>query len=530
MWKKIVSITLLIGLIFVVFIFSDSAKGLNADKPRYGGVFRLKSFIDKFHPDLDPASPDSYIFVSEQLYDGLVKLDKNLNIIPCLAEYWEISPDGKKYTFYLRKGVRFHNGRELSAEDVKFSLERLLDKETKSPYFQFFLPRVVGAEEFREGKARSVKGLVVLDKHTFEIHWRRPFISALYLLSMHFCKILPHDLAREKGKGFFWKPCGTGPFQFDYWLRTPQLEICGVRLKRNDDYFNGKPYLDAVEFCPFFTLDHFLNNEIDAIPVLSEKLIDSKYQIFQNGSLQYAYLGMSCHIPPLDRRQVRRAIYFGLDKAEIVRAAHDIKILKQVVNGYIPSRLPGFFPSDDEKTYDPQKAKELLKKTGSDSGQDFPTLTLLLESPSSRLKIKIYREIKKQLENIGLKLRLDYYRSSEEIKNYKRPYIVLVEKSLNFPDAEDIIRPLFYSKSVFNLFRYENPELDSLLKQSEVEKSWTRRIKLFHQMEKLLFFDVPAVPLFSRQNRVAMQPYVKGVEVPPLGLYYLDTKDIWVDK
>lgn len=530
MWRKLNFLAFLFGFVFFVLIFSDLAKGLDVDKPHYGGVFRLKSFADEFRPDLDPASPDSYIFVSEQIYDGLVRLDKNLNIVPCLAEYWEISPDGKKYTFYLRKGVKFHHGRELTAEDVKFSFERLLDKQTKSPYFQFFLPRVVGAEEFREDKAGGVKGIVVLDRRTLEIHWKRPFISALYLLSMHFSKILPHDLVREKGDGFFLKPQGTGPFQFDYWLRTSQLEICGVRLKRNDDYFGGRPFLDAVEFCPLFTLDHFFNREIDAIPVLSERLLDSNYQVFQNGSLQYAYLGMSCHIPPLDRKQVRMAIYFGLDKEEIVRAAQDVKILKQVVNGYIPSRLPGFFPSEDEKTYDPLKAKEILKKAGLDSNHNFPTLTLLLELPKSGLKIKIYREIKRQLENIGLKLRMDYYRSSEEIKNYRRPYIVLVEKSLDFPDAEDIIRPLFFSESVFNLFFYRNSGLDALLQQSEVEKSWTRRIKLFQQMEKLLFLDIPAVPLFSQQNRVAMQPYVKGVEVPPLGLYYLDAKNIWVDK
>lgn len=255
--------TLLFVFIIFSFLYSDFNKRENRVKPRYGGVFRIKSFTNEFRPELDPANPESFIFISEQIYDGLIRLDKNFNIIPSLAEYWEISSDGKRYRFHLRKGVKFHQGRELSAEDVKFSLERLLDRKTDSPYFHFFFNRVVGAKDFREGKANDVEGFRALDKYTFEIQWTRPFISALYLMSMPFCKILPRDLVQEKGKKFFLNPSGTGPFMFRYWIRTTKLEIAGVRLERNDEYFGGKPYLEAVEFCPLYTLNHFLNREID---------------------------------------------------------------------------------------------------------------------------------------------------------------------------------------------------------------------------------------------------------------------------
>ena len=101
---------------------------------------------------------------------------------------------------------------------------------------------------------------------------------------------------------------------------------------------------------------------------------------------------------------------------------------------------------------------------------------------------------------------------------------------MDFPDPEDIIRPFFFSKSVFNVFGYSNPELDRILLEAEVESSWTKRIKLFQQIEQILFEDVPSLPLFSHQNRVAMQPWVRGVEVPPLEFYYLDVKKIWLDR
>ncbi|GAH72944.1 unnamed protein product, partial [marine sediment metagenome] len=148
-FKLLIVFSSVLVLFFGLPLENFGEKG-RSKKPRSGGVFRLKGFTDEFRREIDPVSADSFIFISEQLFDGLVRLDKNLNIVPHLAEYWEISPDGIKYTFYLRKGIKFHHGAELSAEDVKFSLERLIDKKTNSPYYQFFLPRVVGAQYFRE--------------------------------------------------------------------------------------------------------------------------------------------------------------------------------------------------------------------------------------------------------------------------------------------------------------------------------------------------------------------------------------------
>lgn len=499
-------------------------------RPRYGGVFHLKSISNGFRMELDPASPESYVFVSEQIFDGLVKLDKNLNPTPHLAEYWVISQDGKKYTFYLKKGVKFHHGSELSAEDVKFSLERILDEKTGSPYYQFFLPRVVGAREFRAGKAADAAGFKVVDKYTFEIQWTEPFVSSLFILSMHFCKILPRQLVLNQGKRYFSKPSGTGPFVYDSWIRDTRLNVVGVRLERNDEYFGGKPYLDGVEFCPQFTLDHFLNGEIESIPVLSEGLLKSNYQVFEDGLLYTMFLGMSCNIPPFDSPAARKAILHAVNKEEVVRAGYDARYVRRMTNNFIPSRLPGFFPKDDEKSYDPEISKKILNEQGFSAGREFPALTLFVELPKTDAKFKIYRELRWQLDAVGLKLKLSYYGSLEEVKGFKEPYLVLFGRAMSCPGPEDIIRPLFHSKSVFNVFNYENPELERILAEAEVERSWTKRVNLFHQVEQILSSDVPAIPLFSQQNRVVMQPYVRGVEIPSLGLYYLDARKIWLDK
>jgi ABC-type transport system substrate-binding protein len=521
---------LVLSLILILVFPSPDFGKENAQRPRFGGIFRLKSFASTFSVQLDPAHPDSYIFLSEQIFDGLVKLDKDLNLKPALAEYWKISADNTKYTFLLRRGVQFHNGDELKAEDVKFSLERLLDRQTNSPYYQFFLPRVVGAAEFREGKREDVSGFRVVDEHTFEIQWTRPYVSALYLLSMHFCKILPREQVQGRERSFFSRPIGTGPFAYDSLILDPQGDVVGVRLKRNGQYFGGSPYLETIEFSPHFTLEHFLNGEIDCIPVTSDRLLTPEFQVFLDGSLHPIFLGMSCHISPFDRQVVRKAIKYGIDKGELARDTFDWRFIRKVTDNYIPDRLTGFYPKYDKVSFDRLMALQTLREADFTGDNEFPALTLLIEEPRTDLKRMIYRALSKQLEPLGIRLRLHYYRTLDEVKEFESPYLIFIGRAMDFTDPENIIRPFFYSKSVFNVFGYSNPELDRLLSEAEVESSWTKRIKLFRQIEEILFQDIPSLPLFSHQNRISMQPWVRGVEVPPLGFYYLDVKKIWLDK
>ncbi len=531
MAKKSLPIAGLILSLILIIIFPLANFGIkSAQRPRLGGIFRLKSFASTFNVQLDPALPGSYIFLSEQIFDGLVKLDKDLNPKPALAEYWKISEDDTKYTFYLRKGVQFHNGDELTAEDVKFSLERLLDRQTNSPYYQFFLPRVVGAAEFRDGKKNEVTGFRVVDEHTFEIQWTKPYVSALYLLSMHFCKILPREQVQGRERSFFSRPIGTGPFAYDSLILDPQGNVVGVTLKRNGQYYGGSPYLEAIEFSPHFTLEHFLNGEIDCIPVTSDRLLTPDYQVFLDGSLHPIFLGMSCHIPPFDRSIVRKAIKYGIDKIELARDTFDWRFIREVTDNYIPTRLPRFPPIYDKVSFDRLMATQTLREAGFAGDNEFPPITLFIEEPRTELKTNIHRALSEQLGRLGIRLRLRYYRSLDEVKEFRNPYLIFIGRVMDFPDPENIIRPFFYSKSVFNVFGYSNPKMDRLLSDAEVESSWTKRIKLFRQIEEILFEDVPSLPLFSHQNRIAMQPWVRGVEVPPLGFYYLDTKKIWLDK
>jgi ABC-type transport system substrate-binding protein len=502
------------------------------ERPRSGGTLRVRTFtLNPFQPDVDPAG-GAHVFILNQIFDGLVGLDKNLSVVGVLADYWMISDDGRTYTFFLRKGVKFHHGRELEAADVKFSLERLVSAETEGPYYQFFTSKVVGAQEYREGKASEVVGFKVRDRRTFEIQWENPYVSALYLLSMDFCKILPRDLVQRQGRGFFQRPSGTGPFKFANWLRNSRLDIVGVRLERNNAYFLRKPYLEAVEFNPYYTPEQFLAEDVDIIPYSSDRLSGRDIQVLEGETFTTAFLMMSCHLAPLDNPSVRRAISMAIDKKEIAKAAFRLDTNPQVTDNFIPPRLPGFYPVETKEGSNLEEAKKILLQEGFSGESSFPRLTLFLNDQRKDGDQRIYEVLKEQLSGLGISLRLRTYRDWDEIKSCKEPYLTLLHWSLDFPDPENIVLPLFLSSSVLNqnILQYSNPRLDELAKAAEVEQSRTGRIALFHKIEDLLHADMPAIPLFSRQHRLALQPYVRGVNPPPLGFFYLDAKDIWLDK
>jgi ABC-type transport system substrate-binding protein len=491
----------------------------------------LRTFtLNAFQPRFDPAG-GAHVFILNQIYDGLVGLDRNLGIVPVLADYWMISDDGKTYTFLLRKGVKFHHGREVEAADVKFSLERLVSADSEGPYYQFFATKVLGAQEYRDGSTSDVEGFKVRDKYTFEIQWKNPYVSALYLLSMDFCKILPRDLVQRQGRGFFQKPSGTGPFKFANWLRDSRLDIVGVRLERNDEYFLRKPFLEAIEFNPYFTVDQFLANDVDIMPYTSSRLSGRDVRVLEGPTFATAFLMMSCHLPPLDNPAVRRAVSLAINKKEIARAAFRLDSSPRVTNNFVPPKLPGFFP-DDEEMFDPETAKKILSEEGFFQGRVLPRICFFLHEEQRNGDTEVFEAIRDQLAAAGISLRLRTYRTYEEIKDSRDPYVLLLHWSLDFPDPENVIIPLFESNAVLNrnILRYSNARLDELAGAIEIEQSRKARIALFRKIEKLLLSDMPAVPLYFRQHRLAVQPYVRGVKVPPLGFFYLDAREIWLDK
>ncbi len=525
-------ILICLGLASSTHILS-SVRKRTQDVPRTGGTLRVRSYARDFNPVFDPAANPHY-FVTEQLFDGLVKFDNKFNIQPALAEFWD-PPDGQNKTvFYLRKGVKFHNGRELTAEDVKFSLERLVQRHEGSNASQYFIPKVVGAQEYWDGTAREVSGFKILGKHMFAVQWKKPyaFASGLYLLGMYYCKILPKDLLLSQGRDFFHKPIGTGPFKFAYWVRSPRLDVVGVRLERNGDYFGKKPYLDALEYSPHFSEDQFEEGDVHITPPTSEGLLRlDRYNVLENSSLRFAYIVASCHIPPLDNPEFRKALALGIDRVALSKIAYTPAQSPQVALNYIPPVFPGFYPRQVRSFFDPEKAQMLVKRHLSESGRSGLTLTICFQSPRQPMYSGLARELERELKALGISVKVRHLSSEEDILNVREPYLKFLEWEMAYPDAENIMMPLFESHSGVNRLncRYENKTLDSLLEQAEVEASNDKRKELFRRMEKILYDEVPAIPLYNLNLRISLLRNVRGVKLPALGFLFLDTANIWLE-
>src|SRR5437899_11193306 len=218
---------------------------------------------------LDPARiSDIYSrAVSQQIFDGLVQFDQTLAIKPALAEFWRASRDGLTWTFDLRKGVKFHHGREVTADDVVYSFTRILDPMTHSGAAELFL-NIRGAPDFREGRAKTVSGLVALDRHIVQVTLSETVVPFVAVIAIGHAKIVPRDLVEAQGATFGTQPVGTGPFRFLRWERGKEIV-----LGANSEYFDGAPKLSRLVFRVFpgdqrdTMHDAFLKRNLEDAPV-----------------------------------------------------------------------------------------------------------------------------------------------------------------------------------------------------------------------------------------------------------------------
>jgi len=494
-----------------------------AEGPR--DSLRFRGFETTFQPRLDPAKGEM-VFITQQLFDGLVRLDADLKIVPDLAEYWDITEGGKCYTFYLRRGVRFHDGRELSVDDVVYSFTRLLRRESESPFGRYLIDKVEGAEDFVQGRTAAVAGFRKLDPFIFEVKWRNPYVSALSLLSMSFCRILPQKAMEEDGRNFFFHPVGSGPFKFDSWIRSPQLDIVGVRLVRNLSYHGRIPKIAALEYSPYYTADHFAARDADVMPYSSD-LARLGCQVVEGGDLDVAFLLMSCANPPFDRARVRRAMALIIDKEKLAQAAASDSVRPRPSDNFIPAKLPGFFPDIASGTPDPGRSLQILEEEGYFQTKAFPGVVLYIPLGGKAAWASVGRELVRQFEARRLSLEVKTYRNLDELKEVRRPFFVLGERSMDYPDAENIIQPLFGKSSDLRWLTAEfpGPDFDKLNEAAVLEAGRTRRLQLFREMEQIIRRDVPGVPLFTIERRLAVQANVRGVRIPPLGVSYIDLRD-----
>ena len=395
---------LLAALAVTTFLFAPvTLTTSHADDIKQGG-----SMIVTYKDDvstLDPAIGYDWQNWSmiKSLFNGLMDYKPGTTeLVPDLAESMDIAADGLTYVFKLHKGVKFHNGREMTADDVKYSIERTVNPKTQSPGAGFF-GMIAGFEEMTAGKTESLSGIEVVDPHTVKFTLSRPDATFLHVLAINFSFVVPKEAVEKWGTDFGKHPVGTGAYTMDEWTLGQR-----VVFKRNKDYYRkGLPKLDQITFEvgqePLVALLRLQRGEVD---ILGDGIPPAKFlevknnpdyakMITEGGQLHTGYVTMNVKMKPFDNKKVRQAVNMAINKDRVVRIINGRAV---PANQPLPPAMPGYDKSYKGYAYDPAKAKALLAEAGFADG--FETeLYAMNTDPNPR----IAQAIQQDLAAIGIK-------------------------------------------------------------------------------------------------------------------------------
>ena len=465
---------------------------------------------------LDPAfaKDQSTIWPCKQLYNGLVELstseagDDAIQVEPSIAKYWDISSDGLTYTFTLRDDIYFHKNelflggtRRVVAKDFVYSFRRIIDPAVLSP----------GAWVLNE-----VDTFYAANDTTFIIRLKEPFSPFLSLLGMVYCSVVPHEVVEHYGKDFRSHPCGTGPFQFQYWKEGVKLV-----LRKNPNYFEkGLPYLDAVAvtfivdrqtvFLEFVKGNLDFMNSLDAsykdeILTLDGRLKEKYADRIDMVSIPYLnteYLGFNMEGERLkvkgERLKIRQAISCGFDRRKMMKYLRN-NIGEPGVYGFIPRGLPGA-AEEPMNEYDPNRARRLLAEAGYPNGKGLPALKL--STTSNYLDLCKY--IQQQLGLLGINVEVDVNPPAPLREQMAQGKLQWFRGSwiADYPDAENYLS-LFYSPNCApagpNYTRFKEPQVDKLYTRARSTADDSIRAVLYHQIDSLVMEQAPVLVLYYDQ-------------------------------
>ena len=492
-------------------------------EPLEGGRF-VRLYVDP--PTLDPhlTTDATSAQVIVEIFGGLVTIDRNLDVVPDLAESWDISADGRVYTFRIRPDAVFHDGKPVTAEDVRWSLERVTDPLTEAPNVDQYLGDIVGVDAKLAGDVLEISGVQVINGRTIEITIDASKSFFLAKMTYPTAFVLDRENIEANPKNWFRKPNGTGPFKMTEYKVGETLI-----LSRHDAYHLGSAKVAEVEMILSggTSMLMYENDEIDIAGVgLADldRLLEPSHNL--NAELTRAapsfsvqYIGLNVNEPPLDDVKVRQALNLAIDKREIAT----IVLGDQVVpaKGILPPGFPGFSESVSGYKFDPIKAKQLLleSKYGNDL-DNLPPITITTPG-SFGANVSLDMEVVLAMweKNLGITTEFQQTEFATFLKdlNKRRFQMFDIGWIADYPDPENFLDILFYSDSSNNHTNYNNPEVDALLEKARVETDETLRFSIYNEVEQTILDDAPWIPLwYSGERYLLVKPNVHDYLLTPL--------------
>lgn len=469
---------------------------------------------------LDPAKiPDLY--TAELLvhsFESLTRYNDKNEIEPCLAEKWEVSPDGKTYTFHLRAGVKFHNGRELVADDVKYSWERALAPKTGSPVAANYLDGIVGLKDVTGGKRPDLIGVKVVDLHTVTVTLDHPRAYFPGMLTMPIDAIVCKEAAQKTdGQINADSFVGTGPFAMEKYEPGKQIV-----LKAFPGYWGGAPPMDRIEFPIILNhqtaYDNFVTGKLDIFVDVDNALysqdheagkLTGEYRIFDYAALSYVAM-QEVKQPVFAKQAVRQAIGMAIDRDQILKVAY--KGVGAVANGVLPPAMPNGGRPPTVPGFNPAKAKQLLAQAGYPEGKGIPELNLSIvqQQPSTLAAAQIIRSNLK--ENLGINVTIQQLEAGQFFKEEQKHALefYFVGWIADYLDPQDFLSTLFKSTSTINRSDYKNPKFDALCTQADALSDPQQRAALYGQAHQILMDDMPVVPVVFQKRIALVHTNVQG--------------------
>ena len=524
------------GLVFALSLGGgddDGNGGSSNNSPSSSVGPRQKGELRLFGGDpitLDPAcasDADSATYIVE-IFSGLVTYDNNLKLIGDIADHWEVSTDGLKYTFHLRTNVLFHDGsRRVTADDFKYSMERAVNPDTQSDTGDVYLGDLAGVDEYITGDATEVSGIKAVDPNTLELTLKAP--DAVFLEKLTYPTAFVVDKNQVKTSGCFdsgWtlKANGTGPFKLAEWSLGARI----VLEPSENFYLTPKPSLSKVTYLiaggSSYTM--YQNDELDVTGIGSiniDSVLDPSNPLNKDyhtsDNLDVFYIGFNVKKPPLDDPDVRKALAMAIDKDFL--ASDLLKGLTEPANGIIPPAMPGYNEALKGIKFDPTAARALLDSTG--KRDELSKLKLLTSGQGAAPNDVIDAIIAMWDQNLGVKIEIqqedfglfltDLRDSNQEL--YSLGWIA------DYPDPQNFLEINFRSNSGNNQSGYSNPQVDALFDQADAEQDPQHRLELYQQAEQMIVNDEPWIPLYHQKASYLVKPNIQGFEVPPFVIPFL---------
>jgi len=531
MMKRIVYIVVSVVLVCSLLIFflpSAVCQPARQEAPTPGVEGEVLNLYGIDPLTLDPAvsgevTSHEYIM---QLFSGLVHLDDNLKPAPNIARRWQVSNDGRTYTFYLRRDVRFHNGREVKAEDFKYSWQRACDPDTGSQTAATYLGDIVGVKEVLAGKSKEISGVRVIDDYTLQVTIDAP--KSYFLSKLTYPTAFVVDRANVESGGEWWRqPNGTGPFKLRQWDENKLLV-----LERSELYYGDLAKVDFVVFQLWggVPMNMYETGKIDVTDVYIDyidKVTDKAGPFYRElrviPELSFFYIGFNCHKPPFDDINIRRAFSQAIDKDKL--ASLVFRDMVQPADGILPPGMPGFNKDLSGLNYDVAKAKELIATSRYGDVSRLPPVTITTSGWGGLISQGLEAIVQQWRNNLGIEVRVRqlepqrflYYLKQEKDEMF---YIGWVA---DYPHPQDFLDVLFHSGADNNYGEYSNSEIDALLEMAGVEPDYKLSLALYQQAEQRLVEDTACLPLWFGQNYILTKPYIRGYNLSPQGLAMLNS-------